>query len=223
MDRENQTNTTVVREQSPGETVKKERTITIPFPKKEKTEKNFEKRPPLREGFRFLLHPALLQESVPEMFWPVGLGTVALFFGLLSLTVGRDWVLSGVIEGGRLWSFFFVGLLSGSVLALLFAAGALGISLLCRKERINPFRMLVPLAGTCVFPLLLLTVGLCLQAFGGIAVSMAFGVMAVLWWLYLLIEFLRESFGDRFFANLTFVTVYGLIIISVLTAIFRLR
>ena len=223
MNQQNQTETPVVQEQTPPKTVKKERKTLFLLPNKEKDGKSFGRRLPLREGFRFLLHPALLQEAVPEMFWPVGLGMVALFFGLLSLMVGRDWELSGVIEGSRLWTFFFVGLLSGCVLGLLFAAGALGISLLCRKERINPFRIPVPLAGTCFFPGILLIVGLCLQTFGGIAVSMAFGVLAVLWWLYLLIEFLRETFGDRFFANLTFVTVYGLIIISVLTAIFHLR
>lgn len=172
---------------------------------------------------RYALRPAGLYDLLPEWLWPVALAGVALLSTLFYTAVALDWRQNGLIADDRLGLFILIGAVTGACSALLFAGGSQILSLLCNRERISPFRMLFPLCGAAVYPTLLLTAALIVQAAGGVAVSMSFGVVALLWWLFLLLEVLRDRFGAKYFPIITFVTVFGYLIFAVMTLTFSLR
>lgn len=172
---------------------------------------------------RYALRPAGLYDLLPEWLWPVALLGVALLSTLFYTAVALDWKQNGLIADDRVGLFLLIGAVTGACSALLFAAGSQLLSLLCNRERISPFRMLFPLCGAAVYPTLLLIAALIVQAVGGVAVSMSFGVVALLWWLFILLEILRDRFGAKFFPIITFVTVFGYLIFAVMTLTFSLR
>lgn len=176
-----------------------------------------------RRYLRYALRPSALYENIGEVLWPLFLGGASLFMGVVYLLIGLDWYNADLIATSRLWAFALVGLLVGASAALSFAGGVQIVSLIIRKEKIRPFRVLSSVAGAAVFPSALLILGLLIQLIFGAAVSMSFGVMAILWLVYILMEVLRDFFGNRFLPNLTFLTAWGFLLFTVMSLTFSLK
>ncbi len=177
-----------------------------------------------RRWLRYALRPAALYDGVTELLAPLFLVGVMLFFGGFYLLIGLDWYFADLISMGRLWAFVVVGLLVGGTAALSFAAGTQGLSLICRKERLRPFRVLSTVAGACVYPASLLILGLLLQLIFHASVSMSFGIMAVLWLTYLLLDVLRDLFGEKnLFKSSVLIILWSFLLFVIMTLTFTLK
>lgn len=172
---------------------------------------------------RYALRPFALYENIGEILWPLFLLGAALFMGGVYLLIGLDWYQAELISAPRLWAFVLVGLLMGSSACLAFAGGAQIVSIMSRKEKLRPFRIISAVAGAATIPSALLILGLLLQLLFGAAVSMSFGILAVLWWIYILTEVLRELFGERFLASLTFLTLWSFLLFAMMSLTFSLK
>lgn len=211
----------------------KEPSVRISQPKSEKTKKP--KWEPIyfsggsasqvsRRWMRYALRPSTLYDSITERLYPLFLLGVMLFFGGLYLLIGLDWYFANLISMGRMWAIVAVGLLVGGTAAMGFSAGVQGLSLICRKERIRPFRVISSVAGACVYPSSLLILGLLIQLIFHASVSMSFGITAVLWMLSLLLDVLRDLFGEKnLFKSTVLIVLWGLILFSVMTLTFTLK
>ncbi len=177
-----------------------------------------------RRWMRYALRPATLYQNLPEWMWPAFLLGVMLFFGGFYLLLGLDWYFAELIAPGRLLAIVAIGFLVGGTAALAFGAGAQGLSLLCRKERLRPFRVLSAVAGACVYPALLLILGLLIQLIFHAAVSMSFGIVAILWLTYVLLDVLRDMFGEKHLFKSTVLTVlWGFLLFIIMTMTFTLK
>lgn len=177
-----------------------------------------------RRWMRYALRPSTLFENLPEFWWPLFLGGVMVFFGAFYLLIGLDWYFADLISMGRLWAIVFVGLLVGGTVALLFAAGTQGLSMLCRKERIRPFRVLSAVAGACVYPSALLILGLLIRLIFRASVSMSFGITAVLWVMYVLLDVLRDLFGEKnLFKSVILIVLWGFALFALMSLTFTLK
>ena len=214
----------------------KERPVRVAKPKPEKAEKSKKpKREPIyfsggstaqvsRRWMRYALRPSTLYDSITERLYPLFLLGVMLFFGGLYLLIGLDWYFAHLISMGRMWAMVAVGLLVGGTAAMGFSAGAQGLSMICRKERIRPFRVISTVAGACVYPSSLLILGLLIQLIFRASVSMSFGITAVLWMISLLLDVLRDLFGEKhLFKSTLLILLWGLILFSVMTLTFTLK
>lgn len=177
----------------------------------------------LKRTAELILRPSALYDRIPEAWWPASLLMCAGFFGLFFLTVALDWYKAGMMNSGRLWLFVLIGLLSGACLGMLFAAGATALARIEKQTQRRSFRFLAPLAGTVILPGCLLLIGILIGLIFSVPVSMSIGVMALLWWLCQVSELLKALFGNVFFRNLTFVTLYGFTVFLWLTTMFRLK
>lgn len=193
-----------------------EEPLTIPTETKEFL------RTKVKRYLRYALRPAALYENLPETFWSLFLGGSSLFMGVFYLLVGMDWHRASLISSGRLWAFVAVGLVVGATAALAFAGGTQILSLIIRKEPLRPFRVLSSVAGATVFPATILLTGLLLELFG-VATSMAFGVIALLWWIFVLMEVLRDLFGPRYVPIVTVLSIWAFALFAVISATFSLK
>lgn len=176
----------------------------------------------VKRYLRYALRPSALYENLPETFWSLFLGGTSLFMGVFYLLVGMDWHRASLISAGRLWAFVAVGLLVGATAALAFAGGTQILSLIIRKEPLRPFRVLSSVAGATIFPAAILLTGLLLGLFGA-ATSMSFGIIALLWWIFVLMEVLRDLFGPRYVPIVTFLSVWAFVLFVVISATFSLK
>jgi len=177
-----------------------------------------------RRWIRYALRPSMLYENIQERLWPLFLAATALFSGMLYLLIGLDWHRAEMISSGRLWAFVFVGLLLGGTMALAFGAGAQILSLICKKETLRPFKVLSAVGGAAIFPGLLLVLGLLIRLIFGAAVSMSFGITALLWWIYILLEALRDIFGEKnLYKSALFTTLWGFLLFCLMTLTFSLK
>lgn len=221
------------KEKPKKEKPKKEKPVPAPKPKEEPREKPI--RTPIRfsggsarqiarRWLRYALRPASLYDTVTERLYPLFLAGVMLFFGGFYLLIGLDWYFADLVSAGRLWAMVAVGLLVGGTAALGFSAGAQGLSMICRKERLYPFRVLSTVAGACVYPSSLLILGLLIQLIFRASVSMSFGITAVLWLISLLLDVLRDLFGEKnLFKSTLLIVLWGFILFSVMTLTFTLK
>ncbi len=191
-----------------------------PFFSPEQNEKILQK---TKRYLRYALRPSELYENMQESLWILFLGGTSLFFGLFYLLVAMDWHQADLISTGRLWAFVFVGLLVGATAALSFAGGTQLLSRWIRKEPLRPFRLLSSVAGAALFPTAVLLFGLLIGLIFGAAVSMSFGVTALLWWIYTLMEVLRDLFPKRYGPILTFLTLWGAVVFIVISLTFVLK
>ncbi len=177
-----------------------------------------------RRWVRYALRPSSLYNNINEGLWPLFLGGIGVFFAAFYLLIGLDWLFADLVSPGRLWAVVLVGALVGGSSASLFALGTQGVSLLCKKEKIRPFRMLSAFAGACVCPSVLLVLGFFIQVIFRVSVSMSFGIVAVLWMMYGLLEVLRDILGEKklFFSALT-VTLWGFVTFLLMTLTFTLK
>ena len=177
-----------------------------------------------RRWLRYALRPGTLCENVSEKLWPLFLAGVMGFFGGFYLLLGLDWYFADLVSAGRLWAIVLVGLLVGGAAAMAFAAGTLALSLLFRKERIRPFRILSGVAGACVYPAGLMMFGLLLQLTFRTSVSMSFGIMAILWFFHLLLDVLRELFGEKhLFKSAVLLVLWGFVLFLLMSWTFTLK
>ncbi len=177
-----------------------------------------------KRWLRYALRPGTLCENVSEKLWPLFLAGVMAFFGGFYLLLGLDWYFAGLVSAGRLWAVVGVGLLVGGTAAMAFAAGTLALSLSCRKERLRPFRIISGVAGACVYPAGLMIFGLLVQLIFHASVSMSFGIMALLWFFYLLVDVLRDLFGEKhLFKSTVLLVVWGFFLFLVMTWTFTLK
>ena len=143
---------------------------------------------------------------------------MALFY----LLVGMDWAHADLISTGRLLFFVLTGGLLGGAAALVFVGMTAITARLCREDAIRPFRLLSSVAGAWVFPSLRLVFGLSLGCFG-LSVSMSFGMMALLWWIFSLTELLRDLFGKRFLPILTLILLWSAALMTAISVTFGLK
>lgn len=220
------------KERKPLFSPKKETAVAVKEPSPQQEEPQREKiqftggsfRQVSRRWLRYALRPSTLYDGVTELLAPLFLAGVMLFFGGFYLLIGLDWYFADLISMGRLWAFVVVGLLVGGTAALSFGAATQGLSLLCRKERIRPFRVISTVAGACVYPASLLIFGLLLQLIFHASVSMSFGIMAVLWLTYLLLDVLRDLFGEKnLFKSSALIVVWGFLLFLIMTLTFTLK
>ena len=177
-----------------------------------------------RRWLRYALRPAALYENITESYWPMFLAGVGVYFAAFYLLIGLDWYFADLVSAGRLWAIMGVGLLVGGVASTTFAAGAQGLSLICRKERIRPFRMFASLAGSCVYPSSLLILGFLLRIVFPISVSMSFGVVSLLWVVGNVLEVLREQFGEKhLFKSVVLTVLWAFLLFAVMTLTFTLK
>lgn len=177
-----------------------------------------------RRWLRYALRPGTLYENISEKLWPLFLGLSMAFFGGFYLLLGLDWYFANLISVGRLFAIAAVGLLVGGIAAMAFAAGTLGLSMFCRKERLRPFRILSTVAGACVYPAFLLLTGFLIQVIFHVSVSMSFGITALLWFFYLLLDVLRELFGEKhLFKSTGFLVGWGFLLFLIMTLTFTLK
>lgn len=176
----------------------------------------------LRRYLRYALRPSGLYENMSERLWAFFLGGNCLFMALFYLLVGLDWLHADLISGGRLVAFVLTGGLLGGAAALSFVGLTALTARLCREDAIRPFRLLSSVAGAWLFPAASLLFGLLLSFFG-LSVSMSFGIMALLWWIYTLTEVLRDLLGKRYFSILTLIVLWGVALMSVISVTFRLK
>lgn len=177
-----------------------------------------------RRWLRYALRPAALYENITESYWPMFLAGVGVYFAAFYLLIGLDWYFADLVSAGRLWAVTAVGLLVGGVAATTFAAGAQGLSLICRKERIRPFRTFASLAGACVYPSSLLILGFLLRVIFPISVSMSFGVISLLWTVSNVLEVLREQFGEKhLFKSVVLTVLWAFLLFAVMTITFTLK
>ena len=52
---------------------------------------------------------------------------------------------------------------------------------------------------------------------------MSFGIVALLWWIYTLMEVLRDLFPDRFLPTLTFLTGWAFALFALMSVTFTLK
>lgn len=177
-----------------------------------------------RRWLRYALRPAALYENITESYWPMFLAGIGVYFAAFYLLIGLDWYFADLVSVGRLWAVTGVGLLVGGVAATTFAAGAQGLSLLCRRERIRPFRMFAALAGACVYPSSLLILGFLLRVIFPLSVSMSFGVISLLWMISNVLEVLREQFGEKhLFKSVVLTVIWAFVLFAVMTMTFTLK
>ncbi len=177
-----------------------------------------------RRWLRYALRPASLYESISESLWPLFLAGVMAYFAGFYLLIGLDWYFAGLVFPGRLLAVVCMGCLVGGIAAMAFSAGVQGLSLLCRKERIRPFGVLSSVAGACVFPAGLLVLGLGIQLVFQTPVSMSFGITSVLWTAYLLLDVLRDMFGEKHLFKSTLLTVlWGFLLFILMSLTFTLK
>lgn len=177
-----------------------------------------------RRWMRYALRPGTLCENVSEKLWPLFLAGVMGFFGGFYLLLGLDWYFADLLSAGRLWAIVLVGLLVGGTAAMAFAAGTVGLSMLFRKERIRPFRIVSGVAGACVYPAGLMILGLVIQLIFHVSVSMSFGIMAILWFFYLLLDVLRELFGEKhLFQSTVLLVLWGFVLFLLMSWTFTLK
>ena len=177
-----------------------------------------------RRWLRYALRPSALYDGVTELLAPLFLGIAMAFFGGFYLLVGLDWYFAHLISFSRLWIMIGVGLLVGGVAALSFGAVVQGMSLLVRKERIRPFRVMGPVAGACVYPSALLILGFLIQIIFRASVSMSFGITALLWFIYTLFEVLRDMFGEKNLVKSTlFIGLWGFALFLIVSLTFSLK
>lgn len=177
-----------------------------------------------RRWLRYALRPSGLYDGVTELLYPLFLIGVMLFFGGFYLLLGLDWYFAGLISVGRLFAIAAVGLLVGGAAATSFGGGVQGLSLLCRKERINPFRVLGTVAGACVYPASLLILGLLIRLIFNASVSMSFGVTAILWLLCSLLDVLRDLMGEKhLFKCVAFTVLWGFLLFLTMSLTFTLK
>lgn len=177
-----------------------------------------------RRWLRYALRPSALYDGVTELLAPLFLAGVMFFFGGFYLLIGLDWYFADLISMGRLWAFVAVGLLVGGTAAMMFSAGVQGLSLICRKERIRPFRVVSTVAGACVYPASLLILGLLIQLIFRASVSMSFGITAVLWLISLLLDILRDLFGEKnLFKSSVLIVLWGFLLFVIMTLTFSLK
>ena len=176
----------------------------------------------LRRYLRYALRPAGLYENVHEPIWWMFLTGCCGFMALFYLLVGLDWMQADLISGGRLAAFVLTGALMGGAAALGFAMLTSLTARLCREDAVRPFRLLSSLAGAWVFPSLVLLLGLVLSLCG-CAVSMSFGLMALLWWIFTLTEVLKDLFGPRYLPILTVTVLWGMALFGLISVTFTLK
>ena len=177
-----------------------------------------------RRWLRYALRPSALYDGVTELLSPVFLALTMAFFGGFYLLIGLDWLFADLISPSRLWIIVGVGLLVGGVASLSFGACVQGLSMLLRKEKIRPFRVLGPVAGSCVYPAALLFLGFLIQIIFRASVSMSFGITAVLWFIYTLFEVLRDMFGEKHLVkSALFTALWGFLLFLTMTLTFSLK
>lgn len=177
-----------------------------------------------RRWLRYALRPSALYDGVTELLSPLFLAITMAFFGFFYLLLGLDWYFAELIAPSRLWVIVGVGLLVGGVASLSFGAGVQGLSLLLRKEKIRPFRVMGPVAGACVYPGALLILGFLIQVIFRASVSMSFGITALLWLIYTLFEVLRDMFGEKnLVKSAAFTALWGFVLFLIMTLTFSLK
>ena len=180
----------------------------------------------LGKGKRYLhyaLRPMGVYEAISEAYWPAFLLGSCLFGGGLYLLAGMDWVRADLLTFGKMWAFVLAGLLVGGLAALAFAGGTALLARICHTDGVSPLRLLSAAAGAAVFPACLLIAGLLTGLLFGASVFVAFGTLALLWWIFSLTEFLKDLFGDRPAAVLTFIILWGIGLFSVVSLTFSMK
>lgn len=175
-----------------------------------------------RKGRRYLqyaLHPTSLSENIAEVLWPLFLTGCCLFLGGFYLLVGTDRVSADLADASAVPSFFLTGLLVGGTASLIFAGGCSLLMRLYRIPRVPPLRILSSVAGAAVLPSSALILGALIGLFGA-AVSLSFGLIALLWWIYLLAEVLRNLLANRFAPVLAWTVLWGLGLFALMTLTF---
>lgn len=175
-----------------------------------------------RRYLRYALQPAGLYENISESLWWLFLLGACLFFGGFYLLVGMDWLSAGLISAGRVWAFLLTGGLVGGIAALSFSGMAALTAKVSREDAVSPFRMLSAVAGSAVLPALLLGVGFLLSLFG-LSVSLSFGVIALLWWIFSLTEMLKTLFAPRYLLIVSLITLWGFGLFALITVTFSLK
>lgn len=175
-----------------------------------------------RRYLRYALQPAGLYENISESLWWLFLLGACLFFGGFYLLVGMDWLSAGLISAGRVWAFVLTGGLVGGIAALSFSGMAALTAKVSREDAVSPFRMLSAVAGSAVLPALLLGVGFLLSLFG-LSVSLSFGVIALLWWIFSLTEMLKTLFAPRYLLIVSLITLWGFGLFALITVTFSLK
>ncbi|MBO5222186.1 MAG: hypothetical protein J6C26_07715 [Clostridia bacterium] len=174
-----------------------------------------------RHYLRYALRPSGLYENLNEPLWGFFLLLNCLFGGLFYLLVALDWSHADLISAGRMWAFVLTGCLVGGAAALAFAGGTSLLAKIFGADAIRPFRMLSAVAGAAVCPAAVMGLGLILSLFG-CSVSMSFGVIALLWWIFTLTEVLRDLLGKKYYV-LTFITLWGFALFALITVTFSLK
>ncbi len=177
-----------------------------------------------RRWVRYALRPSTLYHNINEGMWPLFLGGIGIFFAAFYLLIGLDWLFASLLSPARLWAILLVGALVGGASATFFALGVQVLGWGLKKEKIRPFRVLSAFAGACVCPSVLLILGFLIQIIFKVSVSMSFGVTAVLWLTYTLVEVLRDMFGEKklFFSTLL-VILWGFVTFLMMTFTFTLK
>ena len=170
-----------------------------------------------------LLRPAQLVRQNSPVLNVGALALTAFFFGCFYLTVAMDWRHAGLISTGRMWAFLPVGLLTGVTAALALCAMLSGLSRFVEKEPQPPFRFTLSVAVAAVLPTGLAAAALLIGWIFSTPVSMSLGVTALLWWLYQILELMRNLFRKKYLPVLTALTCYGFVLFCWLTFTFRLK
>lgn len=171
---------------------------------------------------RYALRPSGLYENISESLWGIFLAGCCLFGCVFYLLIGLDWASAGLITPNRVWLLMLTGFLLGGTVSLAFAGGAALLAKLCKEDRLHPFRMLSAVAGAAVYPGVVLCLGLLLGLFG-LSVSMSFGIVALLWWIFNLMEVLKDLLGNRFFPVVTFILLWGMGLFTLISATLMLK
>lgn len=172
---------------------------------------------------RYALRPTGLYENISEAYWPVFLLGACLFGGGLYLLAGMDWFRAGLISFGRMWAFVLAGLLVGGLATLVFAGCAALLARFCKMDDLRPFRLISATAGAAVFPACVLIVGLLTGLIFGVSVFISFGILALLWWIFFLMEVLRDLFAERNAATLTLMILWGLGLFTLISLTFSMK
>lgn len=175
-----------------------------------------------RRYLRYALRPSGLYENISESLWWIFLLGCCLFGCAFYLLLGMDWASAGMIASARVPLLMLTGLLLGGTVSVAFAGGACVLAKLCKEDDLKPFRMISAVAGSAVYPAAVLLFGLFLGLFG-LSVSMSFGVVALLWWIFNLMEMLKDLMGRRFFPILTFIILWSAGLFALITATFMLK
>lgn len=175
-----------------------------------------------RRYLRYALRPSGLYENISETLWWVFLLGCCLFGCAFYLLLGMDWASAGMIVSSRVPLLMLTGFLLGGTVSLAFVGGATMLAKLCKEDDLQPFRMISAVAGAAVYPSAVLLFGLFLGLFG-LSVSMSFGVVALLWWIFNLMEMLKDLMGNRYFPILTFVILWSMGLFALITATFLLK